>query len=209
MGLPSGTMWASRNIDVNNDNGFAASMVQYMGSFFSWGNLDGHNPNENDSFGEWSWGSSTSQEPYVSSAGALLTSDIDIKNDAARVHCGTPWVMPSLENYRELFDGRFTEYIDADGDVIDDSVSDKRISIDGVVGIRLRSKINGNIIFFPLCGEGSQSTLSYKGSSTHYWTRSYNNISYAQAPGLGDVISIDVRKARYLGYAVRPVFKIA
>jgi hypothetical protein len=38
MGLPSGTLWCKKNIDVTQPNGLAASPFQYGCSFFSWGN---------------------------------------------------------------------------------------------------------------------------------------------------------------------------
>jgi hypothetical protein len=56
MGLPSGTLWASRNIDVTQPDGFAASPFQCDCSFFSWGNIDGHNPTSNSSFSPYNWG---------------------------------------------------------------------------------------------------------------------------------------------------------
>ena len=72
MGLPSGLLWAKRNLDATQANGFAASEYQYECSFFSWGNTDPHNPTSNDSFAPYSFGSTNDEEPYVSSGAENL-----------------------------------------------------------------------------------------------------------------------------------------
>ena len=206
MGLPSRTLWATRNIDVTNANGFAASDVQLNASYFSWGNVDGHNANEGD-FSPYDWGSGNDQEPYVSSPGASISypGSLDITHDCARVLCGAPWSVPRSSDFDELLAN--CDFVDADGVVI--SGADKRISIDGVYGIRLRSKINGNILFLAACGQASGRTLSHGNARGYYWTGTLRN------EGSADVLFFHQSNVyasspsdRYHGIQVRPIFRI-
>ncbi|MBQ5373919.1 MAG: hypothetical protein IIU51_05110, partial [Bacteroidaceae bacterium] len=118
MGLPSGILWASRNIDLTQKNGFAASPFQYEASYFSWGNTDGHNPTSQTTF-DYNWGSINAQvpwyegQPYGDTPGSQLDTNIPLKEDTARVNLGSPWRMPTSENFEELFN--YCDFVRADG----------------------------------------------------------------------------------------------
>lgn len=159
MGLPSGTLWAKSNIDVTTANKLAASPFQYDCSFFSWGNVDGHNPISNTRF-DYNWGGINAEEPwyegqpYGSTPGAQLTTDIPVsaKYDAARANLGAPWQMPTTNDFSELINNCI--YIDADGNEISSDTTDKLIKVNGIQGIYLQSKINGARLFFACSGRG-------------------------------------------------------
>lgn len=168
MGLPSGLMWAKRNIDVTQPNGFAASEFQYECSFFSWGNVECHNPISDSAF-DYDFGSSN-EGPYASTPGAALTGDASLSYDAARINCGAPWRLPTTSEFAELFNN--IDYIDANGDVIDPSQTNKLVTVNGIVGIFLKSKVNGNRLFFPCSGLGSGTSWYYRGSGGNYWSSS-------------------------------------
>lgn len=174
MGLPSGLLWAKKNIDATKANGFAVSEYQYECSFFSWGNVEPHNPTSTSSFSPYSFGSSNDQEPYVSSAGAKIgyPGSAGPSHDAARTILGGPWREPATEDFGELFNSNYTKYIDANGNDIAADVTDKRTTMNGITGLRLKSKVNGNIIFFPCSGDGSGSSWYGRGSNGYYWSRS-------------------------------------
>lgn len=205
MGLPSGLLWAKANIDLTTDSKFQEangeiSPFTYDCSFFSWGNTDGHNPISDSAF-DYDWGTSSSG-PYASTPGAALTGDIPLSYDAAAVNCGAPWRMPSKEEFFELFNN--IDCVDANGDVI--SGANKLVTINGIVGIRLKSKNNGNILFFPCSGYGDGQSLSYRGLYGCYWASSFftasgghglNFFSVGVAPGGNNV--------RYGGSTIRPV----
>ena len=217
MGLPSGVLWAKKNIDITQQNGFAASEFQYECSFCSWGNTDMYNPNAQNSFaGVYNWGGVNAEEPwyegqpYGSTPGAALTADFGPSFDAARRHLGAPWRMPSTEEYKELFDN--CDFIDADGNIVSASTSvagtaaDKRITMNGIVGLRLRSKINGNVIFFPASGVGSGTTWSSRGANGYYWSSSWYSARYARGLSFNsDGVGPQHTDSRYYGFAVRPV----
>ena len=168
MGLPSGLMWAKRNIDVTQPNGFAASEFQFECSFFSWGNVECHNPISDSAF-DYDFGSSN-EGPYASTPGAALTGDASLSYDAARINCGAPWRLPTTSEFEELFNN--IDYIDANGDVIDPSQTNKLVTVNGIVGLFLKSKVNGNRLFFPCSGYGFGTSWNFHVSHGNYWSSS-------------------------------------
>ena len=207
LGLPSGLKWAKRNIDVTQANGFAASEFQYGCSFFSWGNTEGHNPTEdsaNGSFaGVYDWGSAN-DGPYASTPGAALTGNEPASQDAARAVLGAPWRKPTTTEYQELFDN--CDFIMADGTVIESTVTDKRVTVNGILGLYLKSKINGNTIFFPCSGYGNGTSWHNRGSSGNYWSSSLYSAADGRDLlfGSGGVYPQD-NSSRFHGFAVRAV----
>jgi hypothetical protein len=208
MGLPSGLLWAKKNIDATQADGFAASEYQYECSFFSWGNVEPHNPTSNSSFAPYSFGSSNDEEPYKSSAGAKIgyPGSAGPSHDAARTVLGGPWRMPATEDFAELFNSSYTKFIDADGEDIASDVTNKLTTIESVQGIRLKSKINGNTLFFPCSGNGYGSSWSSRGSYGLYWSRSLHSAAYGRYLLFysGGVTPQDAY-GRFLGFSVRPV----
>lgn len=170
LGLPSGLRWATRNIDVTQANGFAASPYQYECSFVSWGNTEMHNPKDTGSF-DYDWGTSN-DGVYASTAGAALTADAGLGYDAARVNLGAPWRLPTTSEYAELFNSSYTKYIDASGADIDSSTTNKLTTMYGVTGIRLKSLVNGKTIFFACSGHGNGASWYDRGSFGLYWSSS-------------------------------------
>lgn len=180
MGLPSGTLWANRNIDITQRDGFAQSPYQYECSFFSWGNVEGHNPSSINSFSPYNWGSINDSAPYYedqvygSTPGSSLTGAIpQNKNfDAAKANVGTLWRLPLIANFRELLDN--CDYIDENGDVVEGS--NKIVTVNGILGIYLRSRANGNMLFFACCGYGDARNWSHRESGGYYWSASYSSV---------------------------------
>ena len=213
MGLPSGLKWARRNIDVTQPDGFAASEFQYECSFFSWGNVQGHNPSSTSAF-DYNWGGSNEQEPYYdgqvygSTPGNTLTGNIPPSMDAARVNLGAPWRMPSMEDFTELFAN--IDYIDADGNVVTAETSiaqtaaDKRVTVNGINGLYLRSKVNGNRLFFPASGYGSGRSWVGRGSSGNFWSSTFYSARSARDLGFssGGVYPQNADRTRAVGTAV-------
>ena len=203
MGLPSGLKWAKKNIDVTQANGFAASEYQYECSFVSWGNTDMYNPADASSFSH-NWGTGNDTEPYVSSPGAALTGNIAPSMDAARANLGAPWRMPTTEEYAELFAN--IDYINADGSVINTAQANKLVTMNGITGIRIKSKINGKILFFPCSGFGHGTSWNNRGSYGHYWASSLYSAALGRNLGFysGGVHPQDYND-RVFGFAVRAV----
>lgn len=206
LGLPSGLLWATRNVDATQKNGFAKSAYQYAASYFSWGNTDYHNPISNTSFAPWSWGGSVYEEPYVSSEGASINapSILDIKHDPARKYCGDFWRMPTNEEVNELFDNCI--YIDANNVEIKSSVVNKIITFKNVKGIRLQSKNNGNRIFIPCCGYGDNESLMALQDSGGFWLSNNVTVVYAKRLRFSTSdVNLNFGFNRYYGLPIRPV----
>jgi len=212
MGLPSGTLWAKTNIDVTQTNGFAASEYQYDCSFFSWGNIDGHNPTSNSSFSPYNWGGVNEAEPwyanqpYGNTKGNTLTGNIAVGEDfdAARANLGAPWRMPTSAEYGELFANII--YINADGTEVDTTKTDKRVTVNGIVGLYIQSKINGARLFFSCSGLGDGTSRYNRGSYGYYWSSTFGSsrgarILYFNSGG----VYPQNNYTRFYGFAVRAV----
>lgn len=212
MGLPSGLLWATCNIDITQEDGFAASPFQYGCTMFSWGNIEGHNTPASGTTFDYNWGSVNVQEPwyegqpYGSTPGAALVSDIvaNDSQDAARKNVGSLFKMPSSSQFQELIDNCI--FIDANGDEIPSTATDKRATVNGIVGLYLQSRANGNRLFFSASGVGNGSSWSSLGASGYYWSASFytsrnaRNLYFSSGgvrPQNGD--------GRFFGFVVRPV----
>ena len=200
LGLPSGLRWGKKNIDLTTADKFAASEIQYMCSYFSWGNLDGYNP-VNDSFSNIYTFDATA---YSSTPGAALLENLPDGQDAARYILGGNWRMPTKEELSELNNN--TVYVDADGEEI--SGTNKLITIDGVVGVRRKSIINGNTVFFPCSGFGANADLTAKGSIGIIPTRTkYDSSECICYLFNSNTIYAYSTSYKYRGMSIRPVIK--
>lgn len=215
MGLPSGVLWAPCNIDISRPNGFAKSPFQYDFSFFSWGNVDGHNPTGTASFSPWNWGGVNAQLPwyegqiYGDTPGSTLNGDIPvgIEFDAAWANLGAPWRMPTIGDFDELFQNVI--YINADGSEVDTERADKRVTVNGVVGLYLQSKINGARLFFACSGYGAGMALRDQGVRGVYWSSMWSNARDARSLYFyGAGVYPQSSSFRYNGSAVRPVMTV-
>ena len=204
MGLPSGLCWATRNIDVTQANGFAKNIYQYECSFFSWGNTDAHNPTAINSFAPFSWGNANTSEPYASSPGASLTASFGLSFDAAFANLGNQWRMPTTEEFSELFAN--IDYINPDGTVIETTQVNKLVTVNGIVGILLKSKNNSRTLFFPCSGYGIGQSWNSRGSNGNYWSSSLYSASYGRYLYFySGGVHPQYYSNRFYGFSVRPV----
>jgi hypothetical protein len=211
MGLPSGVKWASRDIDLTKPGGFCETPFIYEKSFFSWGNIDGHNPSSVSAF-DYNWGGVNQAEPwydgqlYGSTPGNTLTGNIAVGEDfdAARANLGAPWRMPTNTEFGELFAN--IRYINADGTEVDTTKTDKRVNVNGVMGLYLESRINGARLFFSCSGYGYGRSWNLRGSGGYYWSSTWNSARDARNLSFrsGGVYLQDFN-SRYYGFALRPV----
>lgn len=212
MGLASGLKWATRDIDLTKPSGFCDTPFTYKKSFFSWGNIDGHNPVGNSFAGVYNWGDVNAAEPwydgqpYGNTKGNTLTGNIPEgeEYDAATANLGASWRMPLLTEFQELFDGCI--YIDANGNEVDTAKVDKRVTVNGVTGLYLQSKANGNRLFFAASGHGNGSSWNYRGAYGYYWSRSFISARYARRLYFDSGgVNPQNNGSRYVGFAVRAV----
>ena len=87
LGLPSGLLWATKNIGANAPEGF--------GHYFSWGNTEGHAEGSGYDF---------SETVYNNTPAAAISANLSLSQDMARANLGAPWRLPTKEEFQELYD---------------------------------------------------------------------------------------------------------
>lgn len=203
-------------MDLSQDNKFAASPIQYECSFFSWANIDGHNPISDSEF-EYDWGAANAEapwyqgQPYGNTRGASVQTNIDQAHDAARMNLGWPWRMPSVQDFQELLSN--VDFVDTEGNPVtaETSVSgtenDKRVRIGDIVVVRLKSRINGAILEIAASGYGASTDWNIPGQAGYLWTTRINNERTAKTFGLDNTgVRVGSNSGRHDGVPIRPVF---
>lgn len=185
LGLPSGTKWADRNV--------GASSPEDYGGLYSWAMTE-----EVEAYGRYKWGHGEYGEitKYCTDSkyGTVDNKTIlDPEDDAAYVAWGGQWLMPTLEQAKELVANCDSEWT----------------KLNGVWGRRYTSKINGNTIFFPAAGYFAYETYYSKGTNGFYWTSTLNEKNSERAYDLFLASGSTGTSAnfRYYGASVRPVKK--
>ena len=177
LGLPSKTKWASCNV--------GATKPEEYGGYYAWG--------ETEKKETYTW------ENYLYCDGSYSTcndlgSDISgTEYDVAHVKWGGDWVMPTLDDIKELLDNCTSEWT----------------KLNGVNGMKFTSKKNGNSIFLPAAGSRWNGGL-YAGkrgcywSSTQYPAHLYSAYSMDFDSGSANWSYNDYRSG---GQSVRPVVR--
>lgn len=180
LGLPSGLLWAQYDIGADEIGG--------VGHYFQWGNIVGYKYNS---------GYDYSQATYDYTPGSALTGSIqpdDIDHDAALAECGSPWRMPTIDNFKELVNSSYT--------------NQSWTTINGRPGWLITSKINGNTLFLPANGSfyGGTQRFDYDTAGT-FWSSTISSLSgYALRLHVNtSALSTDNQSPRYQGFFIRPV----
>ena len=151
LGLPSGTMWATCNV--------GADKPEDLGLLFQFGLVDGYKyGDENNQFRV----NDQNKQDIGSALIPLTTSGktynmgetLNLKDDAAHVHMGGKWRIPTKNELKELFDN--TTY-----DVA---------TINGVLGMLFTSNINNKRLFVPFAGYWYNGSFGSAGSNTYVWS---------------------------------------
>ena len=99
LGLPSGTLWATMNV--------GADKTSDAGLYFQWGDIVGYTKDQvgKDKQFNWTsykWNPSCDGETFTKYA--KVEDTLDLEDDAAHVHMGGDWHMPTPEQIKELID---------------------------------------------------------------------------------------------------------
>ena len=196
LGLPSGTLWATRNI--------GASKPEEYGDYFAWGETK---PKKDYSWETYQWCEGASY-PLPQSAltkynpstswGKENNLELNMEDDAAYVNWGEEWRMPSIEQFKELIE----------------NCSWKFVTYKGVKGYHGTGK-NGNSIFFPDTGYRSGTSIyNNKFRDGDYWSRTIyysftstgggGNVTMANSIACDDGVSTS-SSYRFAGLQIRPV----
>lgn len=165
LGLPSGVKWATCNV--------GAGSPEEIGNYFAWGETTGLLEGKTKFYWEkYKWAKTNTGDQVTKYCTDSKYGKVDNRNelyyedDAAYANWGKNWRMPTKEEMLELLSNC--------------SMDPK--SVNGVKGLLLTSKINGNRIFFPLTGryfDGFELP-----EQAYYWTCSLNETRNGQANAL-------------------------
>ena len=191
LGLPSGTKWANMNV--------GASSPEEYGEYFAWGETVAKN--------SYSWDNYMCPEMTCGKSGDpvfdLVGDKADIagtKFDAAAIHWGESWSMPTAKQVEELASNCYSSLV----------------TINGVQCRKLKSRINGNEIIFPLAGVRWFEDFADEGSLGYYWASTLRQGGYVSpcrfivrndAHGWG--WSMGGENDRFCGFPIRPVMSPA
>ena len=191
LGLPSGTLWATTNVGAANPEGY--------GDYYAWGETEQketysiasyiHCMGTGSSYTKYCTESQYGNQGFVDS---LIT--LEPMDDAATVHWGSNWRMPSNDEKEELRNNCTMTFVNQNG----------------VVGALLTGP-NGNSIFLPAAGFWSNNHYCEEGTTCAYWTGmlSYRyqhySSTYAEAIFIRSSEFYSSSADRSLGYTVRPV----
>lgn len=190
LGLPSGTLWATMNV--------GASKASDAGLYFQWGDTVGYiasqvgtGEGQKKFASDWSdykWGTSSNFTKYTT-IGATL----DLEDDAAHVHMGGGWHMPTHTQIQELLR----------------NTTNTQTTQNGVNGRLFTSKTDpSKSIFIPMAGFALDGSVGNRGSSGFVWSSmlSISNVNGGQYLSLGLVgASLNNYAVRCHGYSVRGV----
>ena len=142
LGLPSGTLWADRNVGAYSPEDY--------GDYFAWGETstksiyDGRN---------YKWRQDSSKYGNSRFGSAFNKNTLDLADDAAYVNMGAQWRMPTYKELNELRSKCTWTWT----------------TIKGTKGYKVTGP-NGNSIFLPAAGYRSDRTLNCAGFDGYYWS---------------------------------------
>ena len=202
LGLPSGTLWADRNI--------GATDIYDGGKLFQWGDPTPYDiPEHTDgaisgdqkafSWNDYKWNPSGDASTFTKYDGIDGKTTLDPEDDAAHVNMGGTWKMPTKEQVTELFKGTTQElyaklndnsdpvkvadgaYNENDGYVswtyIDEHTS---VEANGKLAyIVLTSKTNGNFLVVPSSVNVGGGDVVVVGDSGCFWSSSSHSVNGA------------------------------
>ena len=149
LGLPSGTLWADRNVGADSPEAY--------GDYFAWGETSTKST-YNWSTYKWYRGSEDTMTKYCtdSSYGTVDNKTVlDLEDDAAYVNMGADWRMPTYDELNELRNNCTWTWT----------------SKKGTKGYKVTGP-NGKSIFLPAAGYRNDSGLYRAGSDGSYWSTS-------------------------------------
>lgn len=189
LGLPSKTLWANFNIGAHSP--------EEAGHYFAWGELMPKESYTIDNYEMCDFYAGMSYY-YRYQRGGQFSDNFDnlfLTDDAAFIHWGARWQMPSIEQFQELINPEYTTTI--------------WTTYKGVDGISIVSKENGNSIFIPGAGNmDGDKNLNSKAAAL--WSTSLGNlteqgISFKCSYFNGKLTISYGGESRYKGFNIRPV----
>lgn len=157
LGLPSGTLWADRNV--------GAETIDDFGLYFAWGEIEGVYSDDTSRYFNWNnykFGTMYNTTKYNSTDHKTV---LDLEDDAAYMLMGPEYIMPTKDQISELCDNT--------SQVIIQSIDNPSVKL-----LELTSTLNGNKLYLPLSGifYGGSNEVTGVGSSVCCWARNINTV---------------------------------
>ena len=164
LGLPSGTLWAATNV--------GAESAEEYGSYFQWGEVEEkENKVYNWTTYKYCNGSVNTLNKYCTNQniwGGENNPDgfkeLEADDDVAQSQWGFDWRIPSIAQFRELFNGEYTMCLPS--------------TFNETKGFLIKSKINNKGIFLPAASYYDEEGLSATTTKGYYWSRTLYEGSY-------------------------------
>ena len=197
LGLPSGTLWANKNVGAETETD--------SGQYFQWGDIYGFTAGQvtgtchsksfdwaNYKYSDGTESGTTKYQGTGEGKDGLVT--LEAVDDAAIINMHGNWRMPTEAEFTELLNGTTNAWVtDYNGS--------------GVNGRLFTSKANGKTLFFPAAGFCDGRSVYYVGSYGYYWSSSlltsdviFGRVLYFGSGGCGMNDGY-----RYFGFSVRGV----
>ena len=176
LGLPSGTLWATCNV--------GATSPEQAGLYFAWGETTGYTAEQVKS-GERSF----FLKDYVDN---ITSSDLTLEQDAAHVHMGGKWRMPTKAECQELIDNCNVVWTDDYNGT-------------GVKGRIFTSKLNGNSVFLPAAGVLYGTGIHDVNSYGEYWCKNFDTRMHTYSIYFHKRLYFMSPYPRYYGITIRGV----
>lgn len=200
LGLPSGKYWAASNLTVNG----LAQKESDFGDYYGWGELEPYYTSltvkgEGDITVTWKDGyDGYTQASYDKNTqrGQYSSGYLGEADDAAAQTLGGCWRMPTVIELNEL----------------DANCTAAGSTMNGVPGVLLTSKINGNTMFIPSTGYISGTTFKgYTSSSpgARFWLLDCNNETTALQQlysSSSPKLEYGTPKDKFRGTPIRPIY---
>ena len=179
IGLPSGNLWATCNV--------GATSPEQAGLYFAFGETEGFTAEQVTSGVR-----AFDDESYTAYS---VSDNLTLEQDAAHVHMGGGWRIPSERQFKELIDNCDDAWTyDYNGT--------------GVAGRVLTSKINGNSVFLPAAGYGNSLSVIDKNTEGYYWSATGVTLDVARYLNFySKYIDMGLTLFRHYGHSVRGVCK--
>ena len=188
LGLPSATKWACCNIGANSP--------AECGDHFAWGETTPKSIFRTNNYKWFIGGDSHNITKYCCNSNYGTVdgrTELELEDDAAFVHWGAEWHMPSLSQLFELLNNCTSEWA----------------KVNGMGGCLFKSKTNDSAIFFPLAGWrpdglGLDAVGNYW--SHHYDYGTWPHLAYILCIKYGNTGAYGAYLPRHYGANVRAVY---
>lgn len=189
LGLPSGTKWATQNVGARKPTDY--------GLYFQWGDTQGYSADQvgtgegqkkfASDWSDYKWGVNPNFTKYTTTGATL-----ELEDDAAHVHMGGDWHMPTPAQFGELLNNTTNTWT----------------TQDGVNGRLFTSKKDGTkSIFIPAAGYAWDGSVRLSGGGGYVWSSMLgtSNVGSGQCLSFNSDSASLSYSGRYYGLSVRGV----